>query len=290
MKKNIPLFIVLFILSSCGPKSQNKNLTYQNIVILSDLSSRLDNLPSKDSVEIHKIVEYFKNECVKPGEKIGDKSSITFAAFSEKVSAAIDLNDYKNLGDKQRFVNSTGIYKQKGLASKITDFEKAISNEYHNTRNDGLDLISLLIEKLNNEPIIKANLELTDGIDTTFINFDNNIYIFTDGYLEYKNKNENSQFYFSTHEIEKVRQYCIANKLNASQALTKDSSLGLPAYKSPKNQLTKLHVFETHERDKDRTTQTYSHAMGLRDNEILEAVWQKWAKDSGFKSFEWKKY
>lgn len=290
MKKTLPLIIVLSILSSCGPKSQSKNLTYQNIVILSDLSSRLDNRPSKDSAEIHKIVEYFKNECVKPGEKIGDKSSITFAAFSEKVSASIDLNDYKNLGDKQRFVNSTGVYKLKGLASKITDFETAVSNEYRSTRNNGLDLISLLIEKLNNEPIIKANFELTDGIDTTFINYDNNIYIFTDGYLEYKNKNENNQFYFGTHEIEKVRQYCTANKLSANQALRKDSSLGLPAYKSPKNILTKLHVFETHERDKDRTTQTYSHAMGLRDNEILEAVWRKWANDSGFKSFEWKKY
>jgi hypothetical protein len=35
---------------------------------------------------------------------------------------------------------------------------------------------------------------------------------------------------------------------------------------------------------------TYKFPKGLRDNEILEGVWQKWAKESGFKTFEWKKY
>ena len=58
--------------TSCGPKPQNKHLTYQNIIVLSDMSSRLDNRPQKDIDEILKIVQYFKTECVKPGEKIED--------------------------------------------------------------------------------------------------------------------------------------------------------------------------------------------------------------------------
>jgi hypothetical protein len=47
---------------------------------------------------------------------------------------------------------------------------------------------------------------------------------------------------------------------------------------------------ETHERDKDDIEQRYKNPIGMRDNEILEAVWRKWAKESGFKNIKWKKY
>ena len=60
--------------------------------------------------------------------------------------------------------------------------------------------------------------------------------------------------------------------------------------KEEKNKTINLHVYETHERDKNEKLQTYNFEKGVRDNEILEAVWRKWAKESGFKSFEWKKY
>ena len=36
--------------------------------------------------------------------------------------------------------------------------------------------------------------------------------------------------------------------------------------------------------------QTYNNPTGLRDNEILENVWRKWAKDSEFKDITWDKY
>ena len=175
--------LVLLLLSSCGPESQNKNLTYQNIVIISDMSSRLDNRPQKDIDEISKLVQFFKTKCVKPGEKIGDKSCISFSSFSEKTAATIDINKIKNLSEKQRFINSTAEYKFCGLNQQIKNFDKIVSNVYAKTRNEGLDLISLLIEKISNEPIIKENTYLTDGIDTTYLDYENHIYIFTDGYL-----------------------------------------------------------------------------------------------------------
>jgi hypothetical protein len=290
MGKNSACFLLTLLLVSCGPEPQNRYLTYQNIVILSDMSSRLQNRPQKDTIEIHKLVQYFNNECVKPGEKIGDKSSISFSVFSERVIASIDINQIKNLADKQSFINSTGKYKNSGLKHKLEDFMNCVKNAYNSIRNPGLDLISILVEKINNEPIIKQNTHLTDGIDTTFINYENHIYIFTDGYLEYKNKNANSQFYFGTSEIEKVRQCCTNTGLDIAEALKTNSSLCLPAYSSAKNMYICLHILETDERDKDLKLQTYKHPMGKRDNEILEAVWRKWAMESGFKSFEWKKY
>jgi hypothetical protein len=290
MKKIIIACLTLFILFSCGSESQNKNLKYQNIVILSDMSSRLDNRQQKDINEIHKIVQFFKNECVKPGEKIGDKSSISFAAFSENIAASIDIDIIKNLGEKQRFINSTGDYKNKGLNQQIENFENTVEEKYGKTRNNGLDLISLLIEKIVNEPIVKEDKFLTNGIDSTFIKYDNHIYIFTDGYLEYLNKNANNQFYFGNSEIEKVRNYCKTKNIDVKKALEENKVLGLHPYLNEKNKYINLHILETHERDKNLNTQTYKNPIGLRDNEILEAVWRKWSNDSGFKDLEWKKY
>lgn len=292
MKKTFAIFSTFILLASCSleEENQNKYLKYQNIVILSDMSSRMDNKPLKDIDEIHKIVEFFKNECVKPGKKIGDKSSISFSAFSDKTISSIDIDKIRNLGEKQRFINSTGEYQTNGLAKKLNEFEQEVKTAYNNTRNNGLDLISVLIEKIENEPIIKKNNYFTDGIDTTYLEYDNHIYIFTDGYLEYKNESRNNQFYFGTSEIDKVRKYCQANNVSITKALDINSSLGLPASKSDNNKFINLHVLETHERDKNDKLQTYLYAKGERDNEILEAVWRKWAMESGFKSFEWKKY
>ena len=290
MKIVIAVGCVLMLLASCTTEPQNKILTYQNIVILSDMSSRIDNKQTKDIDEIYKIVQYFKNECVKPGEKIGDKSCITFSAFSEKASASIDLDNIKSLSAKQSFINSTGEYKNNGLDKQIEIFEQKVKSKYSNVRNPGLDLISSLIEKIENEPIIKQNTYLTDGIDTTFVNFENHIYIFTDGYLEYLDKSTNGQFYFSNKEINKVRQFCIDNNLGISKALETSSALSLPNSKSNKNGNINLHILETHERDKNEKQQTYKYPKGQRDNEILAAIWRKWTIESGFKSFEWRKY
>ncbi|AEI49228.1 hypothetical protein [Runella slithyformis] len=290
MKNILIVYSAIVFLFSCTSEPQNKHLTYQNIIILSDLSSRIDNKAPKDIEEIHKIVQYFKNECVKPGEKIGDKSSIYFSSFSDKFIATIDIDKIKNLGEKQQFINSTGKFQNSGLAYQIDDFEQKVKNAYANIRNKGLDLISILIEKIENEPIVKKDIYLTDGIDTTFIKYDNHIYIFTDGYLEYLNKSTNNQFYFSSPEIDEIRQYCKVNNVNIPTALDTNYSLCLTPIKNKKNQFINLHILETHERDKNDKLQTYKYPLGQRDNEILEAVWRKWATESGFKSFEWKKY
>lgn len=291
MKKTLIIFTSLILFNSCVElEHYNRYLKYHNIVILSDMSSRLTNRPPKDLEEIRKIMQFFKDECVKPGEKIGDKSSILFSTFSEKVIASIDIGKIKGLAERQQFINSAGKYQNNGLSYQIDAFEQKIKNAYVNIRNPGLDLISMLIEKIENEPIIKKDTFLTNGIDTTFINYENHLYIFTDGYLEYANKSENGQFHFGGSEIKNARQFCVEKGVDIIQALELNKSLCLPSYKSDFNQFIHLHILETHERDKNEKLQTYKFPKGLRDNEILESVWRKWAKDSGFKCFSWKKY
>lgn len=291
MKKIILLFSLTIFLTSCADEhSKIATIEYQNYIILSDLSSRIDNKPSKDIEEIHNILERFKNEIVKPGEKIGDKSSISFSTFSSKSITEIDISKIKNLGEKQQFINSTGKYKNEGFKEKLIDFEKIVEDTYLKNKNQGLDLISVLIDKIDNGSIIKHDKKISDGVNSKIIKYDNHIYIFTDGYLEYLNKNVNSQYYFGINEIDKIRQYCQAKKIDVEKALKSDKTLGLPTNKTKVNKLINLHILETQERDKDDKLQTYTYPKGLRDNEILEAVWRKWSTESGFKSFDWKKY
>lgn len=294
MKHLSILFFIALLFSSCLPKPQNKHLNYQNIVILSDMSSRIRNprFPQKDVAEIEKITQFFKNECVKPGKKIGDRSEISFSALSKNATIRIDLGGMKNSFDKQSFINSTGKYVNNGLDKKIFNFNDSVEHYYKTVVDPGLDLISLLMEKINSGNLILQDKIITIGLDTTYIHYENNIYIFTDGYLEYSlaEKKLNPQYYFGEPEIKKVRQYCQKNHLDIASALKQDPKLGLPPSKSSFNKLINLHILETIERDKNTEFGTFSHPVGLRDNEILEAVWKKWAKDSGFKSIEWKKY
>lgn len=313
MKQFLVLIATSFLLYRCMPEAQNENLVYQNIIILSDLSDRIkptingnipnQQYPPKDTTEIHKILMFFKDMCVMPGKKINDKSSISFSAFSNKSIAcissstfsnesiaSIDIDTIKDLGPKQQFVNSTNEDEHNNLDYKIDVFKQKVKCAYDSIQNKGVDLISVTIDKIENKQIIKENRILTNGTDTTFINYDNHIYIFTDGYLEYKGKSVNNQFYFGNPEIYKIRQYCKANNVDIETALKKNNLLCLPPVKNDKNHLINLHILETHERDKNTKLQAYRNPKGLRDNEILEAVWSKWATESGFKSFEWKKY
>jgi hypothetical protein len=286
------LYIFLFISFASNfsfGQNKTKKITYHNIVILSDLSSRIRNMPLKDFDEIQKILFYFRNECVKPGQKIGDKSCITFSAFSDDRFISIDNSKIQNLGAKQRFINSTGEYSGNGLDKKISELNAVIKNIYKSKNDPGLDLISILVDKIENRGIIKKDVTLSDGINTTSIKYINQVHIFTDGYLEYQ-ANGNKQFYFSGSEIEKIRKFCNHNKCDVSTALKLNTSLGLPPVKNLKHKDISLHIHETHERDKDTKYQTYKNPIGLRDNEILQAVWRKWADESGFKSFYWSKY
>ncbi|CAM3838474.1 MULTISPECIES: hypothetical protein [Flavobacterium] len=290
--KLILILIVTLLLNSCIPESNNKYLTYQNLIILSDMSDRISNkdFPEKDILEIKKIIQYFEKECVKPGEKIGDKSSIHFSPFSQKNIFSVDLDKIVNLGDKQSFINSTGKYELNGLKEKLLEFEKIITQKYGSINDKGIDLLSILLEKIQNENMIKKDKIITDGIDTTFVSYENHIYILTDGYLEYTLKTDNHQFRFGPSKIIQLRTYCKKNNINVENALTLNTNLGLIPIKNELNKYINIHVLETHERDFNKKTQNYDNQIGYRDNEILEQVWKKWINESGFKNFEWERY
>lgn len=289
--KLLQILVLLFFSHIVYAQSNINNLNYSNLIIISDLSSRTRSpkFPLKDIEKINELIKYFRDECVKPGQKLGDKSCLSYHTFTKTPPFVIDISRFSNIGERQKFINSTAEYKNCGLHHMLEELKKHIANVYSHENNNGLDLISFLIEKIENNIDIKVNSTQNKEGQKISINYDNHIYLFTDGYLEYRNQH-NLEYYFGENQIKNLRKYCIDFKINVPTALAKNSSLGLPKSYSLKNSKINLHILETHERDKNTQFLTYNNPSGLRDNEILEAVWRKWANESGFKSFEWKKY
>lgn len=298
MKKLFFPIIFNFLIFSCGSdindnSSKNNVRQYQNIVIVGDMSNRLDFYPpNKDSIFIRDKIKFFKDSCVQAGIKINDFSSIYFTTLNELEPLGVDLSEKTNLKEKQQFVNSTGKFNNSGLNQTLDNLFKEIMVKYVNVRNPGLDLLSLIDEKIGKNIPIKTSKSLPNSLNNSkeIFNYNNHIYLLTDGYLEYIGKNLNSQFYFSTKEIEKLRSY--SNKLGKTpkETLKLNPELGLPPINNESFKLINLHVYETLSRDFNYETKVNIHPKGYEDNAILEVVWEKWAMDSGFKSFEWGKF
>jgi hypothetical protein len=298
-QKLIRIILTSFIVvasSSClidgvEPKPQNKTLTYQNIIIMSDLSNRVKKRNIRDTTIINGIIQKFKKEFVKPGEKIGDRSSLSFCMFNTPILASVDIGKIAKLGEKQQFVNSTGKFRNKGLDHELNKFYEAVTRTYETDSNPGLDLIGLMIDKIENDNIIKKDTFFTDGLDTTFVKFENHIYIFTDGYLETDKRPATitGTFYFSETEIDKIRSFAQCNNVTPEEALRMNEAFRLTKAPQKKNSIVRLHVLETNDRDYDVIKGKWKYTHGLNDNDILKAVWKRWAKDSNFKGdLNWK--
>jgi HKD family nuclease len=292
-KTRLPLLLlpILMFMASCSPQPKAKTdaITYDNIIILADLSSRLNStrFQNKDISVIEQIASYWMSDCVKPGIKIGDKSSISFApanSFKYRyASISIDLDEkYKSteLEDKQRYVNSPT-----GLKKDLEDFIKSVKNVYSSQNNSGgLDLISLVCKGIGNGELKIKN-------DDAVCHFRNHLFIFTDGYLEFDAKVGNTQYYFGEKQIQSIRKYCEQNDLDDPMlALQKHPEFKLKPYRSDKNGLIDLYVMETLDRGFIPEKGVNLQRAGMIDNDILKAVWTVWATESGFKSINWQEW
>jgi hypothetical protein len=305
--KNINLIylIVIFFLVSCKTKESNIPIKYDNIIIFSDLSNRLDrtistNLPASDTIVINRIIDFFVSDCVKPGIKNNDRSSILYS-FLNPISynlpkSKIDLEEeFPNVSDiksKQAYVNNT--CQTKNISCDIIDLKLSIKRIYNNykkfSNNYGLDILNLINDKIKNSNLIKKTVVTHTELGTSKRLYDNHLFIFTDGYLEYYSKGAVKSRYFDYKKIETIRDFCIKKKCYPKEAIDKYSYLPrLPHLFSIINKDIALYIMETNDRHYDKNTGSNLYENGLTDNDILKAVWKKWAKDSGFKKFVWQK-
>jgi hypothetical protein len=293
MNSTLKTFLItfLFFISlsgfKCKPDNMIENITYQNIVIFSDLSTRVPNGFAKNDLnDINMLIDIFL-KCVNPGNKIDDRSAIVFCGLNKEKPIRIDVGNFEDINDKQLYVNNKGKFKNSGLSYDILKFRKYISQVYSTKNCIGSDMLSNLLNRIESSNIVKLNKSLPIGEDDTLNCFyENHFYLLTDGYPEYKNGKE---FYFGDKQIKKIRKYCKETKKTISKALEEKPELGMqPVVKKEIHKNIILHILETTERD--YINNRYITDIGLHDNEILKEVWSKWARESGFKPYSNKDY
>jgi hypothetical protein len=293
MQKDLS-FIFLIFLSSCTEISSvpgsRQELSYENIAIYSDLSSRMNSKPN-DKAVILQILNYFLDDCVKPGLKVNDRSKIFFSRlnrFSSNCrSTSIDIESIENLTEKQEYVNNraTG---DSNLNADVQRFKDQLDCNYDESDSGGLDVLSLLINEINSGNNIKQNFNICGESDTTIITYVHHIFIFTSGYLEFNQKSGDLGLYFGENDIERLRQISLLQKRSVKEILIRCPDLRLKPLKSNINQKVNLFVMETDDRGINEKTGTFKHVGELSDNQILRTVWELWAAESGFNSFTWK--
>jgi hypothetical protein len=271
------------------PKEKALVLEYDNIMIYTDLSNRLEKGPN-DTMVINQITNFFVTDCVRPGFKVSDRSSISFSrinTFKSNCSTAkIDIGEIGSLKEKQRYVNDKS--ETTNLSFDIHKFKETIVCNYKEKDESGLDILSLLYNEINSGNHIKKPTFINGEDDTTKIVFYNHLFLFTDGYLEYNTKSGSSDFYFSQPQIEKVREYCKTNKIAPDEAIKNNPDFKLRPLKSENNKYVRLYIMETYDRGLNEQKGTLKNTGDLSDNNILRLVWQTWASESGFKGFIWK--
>jgi hypothetical protein len=283
---------ILFIICGCKfdiPNEETDKIEYDNIMIYTDLSSRMNTNPG-DTYVINKIVDFFVTSCVKPGIKVNDRSAISFSRANHQrsncPSAKIDLGQFKNLEEKQQFVNNKS--DKKNLSKAVLEFKNTVSCNYLERDNGGLDLLSLIYQEVNTGNQIKKPEYLISETDSTTLFYHNHLFIFTDGYLEHSTTNGSSDFYYGEPQIENLRKFCRTNKVSPEEAIRNNPQFKIRPLVSENNKIVNLYILETDDRGFNVQKGTFKNTGDLSDNNILRLVWKVWAEESGFNHFEWR--
>jgi hypothetical protein len=285
---------ILLLATLCGckfdiPNDEPDIIEYDNIMIYTDLSSRMNKNPS-DTLVIDQVVNFFVTGCVKPGIKVNDRSAISFSRANHQrsncPSTKIDIGQFKNLEEKQQFVNDK--LENSGLSRTVLEFKNNIRCNYQERDNGGLDLLSLIYQEVNSGNHIKKPEYLYSENDTTTLYYNNHLFLFTDGYLEYSTTTGSKDFYYGEPQLEILRKHCRSNKVSPEEAIKNNSQFKIRPLVSEYNKFVNLYILETDDRGFNIQKGTLKNTGDLSDNNLLRLVWKVWAEESGFKNFEWK--
>lgn len=289
-------YCFLLIATLCGcrgcidiPNDESETIDYDNIMIYTDLSDRMDKNPS-DTLIINQILDFFISDCVKPGIKVNDRSAISFTRVNYKrsncPSPKIDIGQIKDLEEKQQFVNNKS--ERNNLNKAVFDFKRSVRCNYYERDKGGLDLLSLIYTEVNTGNNIKKPELLISETDTTTLYFHNHLFIFTDGYLEYSTSESSKEFYYGEQQIEALRKFCRTNKVSPEEAIRNNTQFRIRPLISDNNRFVNLYILETDDRGFNIQKGTLRNTGDLSDNNILRLVWKIWAEDSGFNYFDWR--
>lgn len=284
--------LLFFVLFSCDTNDDNFDritLEYDNILIFSDVSNRILG-DQNDINQIESILDYFVSNCVKPGIKINDRSSLRFYKIGYSPNNCetkeIDLESFQSLEQKQKYVNNNN--GSGGLTLDLKLLLEGINCTYEKADQVQPDVITMISIDVSNGDNIKHDKAVFDGQDSIFFKYNNRLVVFTDGYLGYSGQEIDGDFQIGPKELDDIRKLCRANDMNVYDLLKICPELRIRPFKHANNALVDLYVLETDDQGFDPITGNFSNPGPLSDNNILKAFWEFWAAESGYKSLTWK--
>lgn len=260
---------------------------FENHVVLIDNSQRLHNavFRNEDSLRIRELVSYFRNQCVMPGKKIGDRSRLCLLGADKKLLVDIDLDSFSNLMEKQKYVNDNMGESDLGLSADLSRFIDEAKGLSRSANARPLEITESIWAAVKN--YFKRNQIVIVNGDSVEFRFINHLHVFTDGYLEVPRRVSN-EFSFDTLRVLEVRRFCQENNVSLSEAIASNPKLRLATRDLKGSQDWVLHIHETIDRDLNPDgTLKRGIPDSLRQNKILEEVWRNWAAECGFIDFYW---
>jgi hypothetical protein len=280
-------FISLFV--SCKTNNEiniekTDKLILHNIIIISDVTNRITSWPKPihDTVIIDNLIDYFNQEIIRPGILTNPRHIIQFYNLNPfKQSncngiSKIDLFGMRNSIEKSKYVNSKSIGNT--LNNDLLNLKETIQCQYKTQDKSGDILNSLNQIFVLDENIMNSQPKYDSILEASQV-WENDVFLFTDGYLEFNNM-KNSKFSTPSSKIIEIRKLCLQNKKNPTDILDTYPNLKIEPILNKAFNHIKLHILETYDRGIDKTTGISKEAIS--DEIILKSLWNKWALESGF--------
>jgi hypothetical protein len=182
----------------------------------------------------------------------------------------------RNSIEKSKYVNSKSIGNT--LNNDLLNLKETIQCQYKTQDKSGDILNSLNQIFVLDENIMNSQPKYYSILEASQV-WENDVFLFTDGYLEFNNM-KNSKFSTPSSKIIEIRKLCLQNKKNPTDILDTYPNLKIEPILNKAFNHIKLHILETYDRGIDKTTGISKEAIS--DEIILKSLWNKWALESGF--------
>lgn len=296
VRTNFGLSVLIMLLGSCAElEEETIRTTHFNIHIVPDLSNRVDNKltrsnSSHDTIIINDLVDLYLPKIYPYRRAIYQKDMIRLTRINMRNQIKglneLSLKSFDN-NQKERiqYVKDT----VGGLTNDLKRFKKNIAKVYEQRKDKSLNWSGDIFNFMQNS-LTELNTERDSVVnkvdDAVYIEkFKNIVFLFTDGYIEYgdfaKATAKNSHYHLGTKLVGEIRAKCLADNLSPSEVLQKYDIKLEPV----KNPLLRYYDFVVLELD-DRSLNAAGSALKRpTDQEIIQALWARWLKESGVKSW-----
>jgi len=305
--RNFILLITTFILiQGCGKSNEAeqsgnlqkpKEIEHLNLIILSDLSNRIndDFYPRQltDIQIIEAITEVFPDYLRVGGRLINQKDRLRLRLINKQeipnfhdyeADLSVDLGLFQTQGERIDYLNNKA---EKSITTDLNDFQNASAKIYNKAyqNTSGADIWTFF-----NQSFDDTYLQLTNPVENEYVQDKARtvIILLTDGYLETGNYDKdfcegNSCYFLSPSRIKDFRSRLKKSAGLKVKDIIEQEGYGIKPVKNKSLKEVEVLTLEFYDRSKSASG---AASVYPTDFQITKAMWKDWLKNSGVKHSE----